>query len=110
MAKKKTLTEEDDALLAELGIEVEAKKSVKYTPREERIIAGFEEIQKFVEEHGRLPQHGEDKDIFERLFSVRLDQIRKLSECRNLLQDLDFQNLLVNGINADEGIEEDIGD
>jgi hypothetical protein len=108
MAKKKTLTEEDDALLAELGIEVEAKKSARHTPREERIIAGFEEIQKFVEEHGRLPEHGEGKDIFERLYAVRLDQIRKLKECRSLLKDLDFQNLLVDGTNADEGIEEDI--
>ena len=50
MADKKTLTEEDLALLTELGVEVEAKKSVKYTAQEERIIAGFEEIQKFVEE------------------------------------------------------------
>ena len=52
MAKKKTLTEEDDALLGELGIEAEIKKSRSYTPREERIIAGFEEIQKFVAEFG----------------------------------------------------------
>ena len=35
-------TQEDDALLAELGVEVEAKKVVSRTPREERIIAGFE--------------------------------------------------------------------
>ena len=35
--------------------------------REERIIAGFEEIQRFVEKHGRAPQHGEDRDIIERL-------------------------------------------
>ncbi len=110
MAKEKTLTEEDDALLAELGIEVEAKKSARYTPREERIIAGFEEIQKFVEEHERLPEHGERKDIFERLYAVRLDQIRKLKECRSLLKDLDFQNLLVDGANADDGLEEDLGD
>lgn len=110
MAKKKTLTEEDDALLAELGIEVEAKKTSRYTPREERIIAGFEEIQKFVEEHGRLPKHGEDKDIFERLYAVRLDQIRKLKECRTLLKDLDFQKLLGEEANADEEIEEDLGD
>ena len=40
----KEFTNEDDALLAELGIEVETKKVVKRTPREERIIAGFEEI------------------------------------------------------------------
>ncbi len=110
MAKKKTLTEEDDALLAELGIEVEAKKSVRHTPREERIIAGFEEIQKFVEEHKRLPEHGEHKDIFERLYAVRLDQIRKLKECRSLLKDIDFQNLLSDGPNADEGIDEDLDD
>jgi hypothetical protein len=108
--KKKTLTEEDDALLAELGIDVEAKKSLRHTPREERIIAGFEEIQKFVEEHGRLPEHGEDKDIFERLYAVRFDQIRKLNECRDLLKDLDFQNLLAGGSNVDEGIEDDISD
>ena len=38
--------------------------------REERIIAGFEEIQRFVETHGRAPQHGEDRDIFERLYAV----------------------------------------
>ena len=94
MAKKDKLTEEDDALLAELGIEVEAKKASKYTPREERIIAGFEEIQQFVIEHKRLPQHGEDSDIFERLYAVRLDQIRKLDECRELLKDIDYQNLL----------------
>lgn len=63
--------------LAELGIEVEAKKSATYTAREERIIAGFEEIQEFVKEYGRRPEHGESKDIFERLYAVRLDQIRK---------------------------------
>lgn len=107
MAKKKTFTEEDDALLAELGIEVEAKKAVKYSPREERIIAGFEEIQQFVKEKGRLPEHGEEKDIFERLFAVRLDQIRKLNECRGLLKDMDFQNLLDASLtNKEEGIDD----
>ena len=94
MAKKKILTEKDDAILAELGIEVETKKPAKYTPRQERIIAGFEEIQKFVEKNGRLPEHGEDKDIFERLYAVRLDQIRNLDECREILKEMDHQNLL----------------
>ena len=36
-------------------------------PREERIFAGFEDIQRFYETHGRSPQHGEGRDIFERL-------------------------------------------
>ena len=63
---KAQFTDEDDELLAELGVEVEAKSVSNRTPREERIIAGFEEIERFVETNGRLPQHGEDKDIFER--------------------------------------------
>lgn len=89
-----TFTDEDDALLAELGVDVEATKSVSRTPREERIIAGFEEIQRFVGEHGRRPQHGEDRDIFERLYAVRLDRISDLQECRELVAPLDHQGLL----------------
>jgi hypothetical protein len=64
------------------------------SPREERIIAGFEEIQRFVEKHGHAPQHGEDHDIFERLYAVRLDRLRALEECRSLLAPLDHQGLL----------------
>lgn len=94
MAKKATFTEEDDALLAELGVVVEAKKPVKYTKREQRIIAGFEEVQRFAEEHGRPPRHGEDGDIFERLYAVRLDRIRAQRECVDLLAELDHQSLL----------------
>ncbi len=87
-------TEEDEALLAELGIEVEAKKVAARTPREERIIAGFEEIERFVDEHGRPPAHGEGNDIFERLYAVRLDKIRGSAECREVLQGLDSKGLL----------------
>jgi hypothetical protein len=64
-------TEEDDALLDELGVEVEAKRDTGRTAREERIIAGFEEIQRFVDQHGYAPQHGEDSDVFERVYAVR---------------------------------------
>ncbi|MFC6763408.1 hypothetical protein ACFQFQ_33390 [Sulfitobacter porphyrae] len=42
------------------------------------------------------PQHGEDRDIFERLYAVRLDRIRDLQECRDLLAPLDEQGLLAN--------------
>ena len=87
-------TDEDDALLEELGVEAEAKAAGGRTPREERIIAGFEEIQRFVDEHGRTPQHGEDRDIFERLYAVRLDRLRGLTECRTLLGPIDRQGLL----------------
>jgi len=83
-----------DELSAELQDFAQPKKEKPRTAREERIIAGFEEIQRFVEEHGRIPQHGEDNDIFERLYAVRLDRIRTLEECRELLTDLDHQGLL----------------
>ncbi len=92
-------TEEDDELLAELGVEVETQKAGSRTPREERIIAGFEEVQRFVNEHGRPPQHGEDRDIFERLYAVRLDRIRTSEECRSLLTPLDRQSLLAGAQN-----------
>jgi len=84
----------DLELLSALGVEATAKKKATLTPKQERIIAGFEEIQRFVEEHGHPPRHGEDKDIFERLYATRLDQIRKLAECRELVSELDTQGLL----------------
>ena len=70
-----------------------AKKGGK-SALEERVIAGFEEIQRFVDEHGHEPQHGEDKDIFERLYAVRLEQIRKQDVCRDILSSIDHQGLL----------------
>lgn len=82
------------ALLEELGVDITPAKKVAHSPKEERIIAGFEEIQRFIEEHGHQPQHGEDKDIFERLYATRLDRIRSQAECRNLVADVDYQGLL----------------
>lgn len=70
------------------------KKQAAYTAREERIIAGFEDIVRFFEEHGRVPQHGEDRDIFERLYAVRLDRLRAQEDCRALLAGLDDHGLL----------------
>jgi hypothetical protein len=103
-------TDDDEALLAELGVEVEAKKEAARTPREERIIAGFEEIQRFVAEHGRAPQHGEDRDIFERLYAVRLDRLRAQPDCRALLEPLDDQGLLASVEPALADAPDDISD
>lgn len=84
----------DDELLAELGVSVEQKAVRVHTPQQERIIAGFEDILKFHDEHGRAPQHGEQHDIFERLYAVRLDRLRELEDCRSLLVDMDKHGLL----------------
>ncbi len=84
----------DDELFAELGLSIEQPRARTYSPREERIIAGFEDVLRFYDEHGRAPQHGEDRDIFERLYAVRLDRLRELGECRDLLTSLDTHGLL----------------
>lgn len=91
---KKTITDEDLDLLDELGVEAEPTQTGGRSPREQRIIAGFEEIMRFVEEHGRRPEHGENRDIFERLYAVRLDSIRESPECRDLLIEMDSHGLL----------------
>ena len=98
----------DQELLDALGVEVEPEKQVARSPREERIIAGFEEIQRFVEEHGRAPTSGDDKDIFERLYAVRLERLCGLEESETLLKPLDHQELLsgVETAAAPEELEE----
>lgn len=91
---KQKFTQEDDELLSELGVKVESKSIGSRSPREERIIFGYEEIEMFFEKNGRIPQHGEDRDIFERLYAVRLDKIRTSEEMRIILQDFDRYGLL----------------
>ncbi len=85
---------DDDELLDALGVEVTPVKASSRTPREERIIAGFEDILRFHQTHGRAPLHGEGRDIFERLYAVRLDRLRKLPEAQALLAPLDSPGLL----------------
>lgn len=84
----------DEELLAELGMELETPKLAGRSARDERIIAGFEEIQRFVAREGRLPQPGSGRDIFERLYAVRLERLRALADARSLLEPLDHQGLL----------------
>ena len=85
---------EDEDLLLELGENLSLAEKPSRTAREERIIAGFEDIQRFVKAHGHLPQPGEDKDIFERLYAVRLEAIRGSAECHAALAGHDRLGLL----------------
>lgn len=90
-----------DELAGELADFAPAKKKqATYTPREERVIAGFEDIERFYEEHGRPPQHGEGRDIFERLYAVRLDRLREQEDCRALLVTFDKHGLLTGAVAA----------
>lgn len=108
MANK--FTDEDGALLEELGVEVEANKETGRTAQEERVIAGFEEIQRFVDQHGHPPQHGEGRDIFERLYAVRLERLRKLAELRAILAPLDRQKLLTGAPHVPVAAADDLDD
>lgn len=110
MAKKDKFTTEDDELLAALGVEVEVKKKAAFTPIEERVIAGFEEIQKFVAEQKRLPVHGEENDIFERLYAVRLEKIKEKQEFVSLLTDMDYQDILYGDIKSTVEVSDDLDD
>lgn len=86
---------DDETLMKDLaedfGVE---EKPAGRSALEQRILAGFEEIERFVEQHCHLPQHGEGRDIFERLYAVRLDRLRQSPECRAVLKDADSHGLL----------------
>jgi hypothetical protein len=86
-----------DDLRAELDDFAQPAKKGGKSALEERVISGFEEIQRFVDQHERAPQHGEDKDIFERIYAVRFDQIRAQELCRSIVLPIDHQGLL-NGV------------
>ena len=98
--------DEAEELLAQLGVEVAPLKVSSRTPREERIIAGFEDILRFHQANGRAPLHGEDRDIFERLYAVRLDQLRKLPEAQTLLAVLDAPGLLAGAAAAQSDVDD----
>lgn len=97
---------DDDELLDALGVELAPLKASSRTPREERIIAGFEDILRFHQAHGRAPQHGEGRDIFERLYAVRLDQLRKLPEAHALLAAMDAPGLLAGASSSAAHVDE----
>lgn len=99
----------DDDILSELGLELEVEKKGGRSHEEARVIAGFEDIVRFVDEHGRKPEHGEGKDIFERIYAVRLDRIRGNGAYRALVADLDSHGLLAGAtdIGGDEVEEMD---
>jgi hypothetical protein len=88
------MTDDLDELALELaGLDVE-KKPVQRSVIEERLIAGFEDIQRFVEREGHPPRHGPDHDVFERLYAVRLMRLAGNAEYIALLEAMDHQGLL----------------
>lgn len=83
-------------MLDVLGADSSPEEVRQYTRQEERLISGFEDIQRFVEQNGHAPRHGEDLDIFERLYAVRLDRLRQSPQACALLAAEDSGGLLKN--------------
>lgn len=96
-----------DALRAELEMFARPTKQESRSPLEERVIAGFEEIVRFVQSHGRWPQQTPDRDIFERLYAVRLERLRQSEQWRALLGPLDQYGLLAETDTAVEALSDE---
>jgi len=110
VADRSVIEQTDEEMLAELGVLAEAESTRTHTAEEERVIAGFEDILKFVAAHGRPPLHGEDRDIFERLYAVRLDRLREQTRFYDLLAPMDAHGLLAvegDGSAALQGLDDD---
>lgn len=96
----------DDELLDALGVEVESLETSSRSSVEERMVAGFEDILRFYQAHGRAPVHGEGRDFFERLYAVRLDQLRNSPVARAVLSGLDSANLLTSPVTSPISVDE----
>ncbi len=83
-----------DDLRAELDEFSEARPEAARSAVEERVLAGFEEVRRWVALNGRLPRNAEGLDIFERLYAVRLDRLRAQPELRALLEPIDAEGIL----------------
>lgn len=102
------MSDDLDTLADDLA-EFEVKdKPVARSPIEERVIAGFEDIQRFVKTSGHTPNSGADNNIFERLYAVRLEKLVANATYRKLLEPLDHQGLLNAVENTDDEDELDM--
>ena len=64
------------------------------SPRAQRIVHEFMEVQRFHAKYGRLPQFGSEYDLFERRQAVRWQCLRNVQECRALIAPLDTHGWL----------------
>jgi hypothetical protein len=83
-----------DALRDELAEFADPAPAAPRSAIEERVLAGFEEIQRWVATHGRLPRNDEGLDIFERLYAVRLERLRAQQDLRAVLEPIDQDGIL----------------
>lgn len=89
------------------------EKKQPTSAEEERVIAGFEDIQEFYETFRRLPATGA-ADIMERLLAIRLIVIKDTPKFVELLQEYDTDRLLEkevpNKVDVDDMNEDELAD
>jgi hypothetical protein len=83
-----------DALRDELAEFAEPAAETPRSAVEERVLAGFEEIHRWVAANGRMPRNAEGLDIFERLYAVRLGRLRSQPDLRAIVAPVDQDGLL----------------
>ena len=96
----------DRELLDLLGVKVENKNKPNNF-LEERIISGFEDINNFFEKNNRLPENKLNRDVFERIYSIRLNILKNNQEYKNLLLEFDKYELLSNTKNNEKAIDQE---
>ena len=74
---------------------------------EERFISGFEDINNFFEKNNRLPENKLNRDVFERIYSIRLNILKNNQEYKNLLLEFDKYELLSNTKNNEKAIDQE---
>ena len=92
---KSHFTKDDDILWDALALEsdMSAENDVKKPSQEARLCAGFYDIQSFVRANARLPSK-DTRDIFEKIYAIRLERIRSMTQSHVHLKENDCQNLL----------------
>ena len=96
----------DRELLDLLGVKVENKNKPNNF-LEERIISGFEDINNFFGKNNRLPENKLNRDVFERIYSIRLNILKNNQEYKNLLLEFDKYELLSNTKNNEKAIDQE---
>jgi len=102
------MSDDLDALADDLAEFDTEDKPVQRSAVEERLVAGFEDIQRFFDKAGHSPRHGPDHDIFERLYAVRLARLTGNAEYRALLEPMDHQGLLDVDYSATEADDDEL--
>lgn len=94
-----------DELAEELAEFKPKEKKESSTPEEERILAGFEDIERFYEQKKRLPATTAP-DIFERLLAIRLEAIKAQQKCLDLLEGHDEMGILKMEVPKEVSVDE----